>query len=122
MNRKILIAACLNLLFILPSFSQSSVTWSELDTQDSRIPFARKMFLNEKYVYYFRHQSGSGDHLYLNVYDAATLKQTKQTELYPEFPKLQGSFGGMMLLKDKLLSFRYEYDNKSKGYVSYAKK
>ncbi|HSH66428.1 MAG TPA: hypothetical protein VLB84_11690, partial [Bacteroidia bacterium] len=122
MSRKILITGCLNLLFTLYSFSQASVVWSELDTQDSRIPFARWMFLNEKYVYYFRHQSGSGDHLYLNLYNTATLKRVTQTELYPEFPKLKGRFGGMMPLKDKLLCFRYEYDNKSKGYVSYAKK
>jgi hypothetical protein len=116
MVRKILITACLNLLVILPLFSQTTVTWSALDTQDKRAPLARKMFLNDKYAYYFVRQSAIGDHFYIDLFDASTLEKIKQIEVYPEFKLLQGKFGGIMMLKDKLLSY------KSKGYISYAKK
>lgn len=102
-------------------FSQVSVTWSDFQ-DDHKCATPKRVMMNEKYIYFYYHPQGKGDHYYIQIFDQLSFKFIKQIELYPEFDALPRGFSGVTLFKDHIISFRSFYDRKADKNIFYAKK
>lgn len=108
-------------LIIKLAFSQTTVTWTDLITNDRESNISKKFYATEKYVYYFTHPRGDGDHFYLDAYDASSLKPAKRIEMWPELERLDSRYYGVRIINHQLVCLRYKYDGKLKGYVLFGK-
>lgn len=119
---RIFIVILFNICLSAQLLSQASVkTWSDFQ-DDNKTVTPRTVMMNDKYIYFFSHPQGSGDHYYIEMFDQKSLKPIKKIELYPEFDVLPRGFAGVTLFKDKLICFRGAYNKKTERNIFYAKK